>query len=159
MKPSCPAASWQPAPLSRWVRADGCGGRWAAQRVPGQSLIAIKLAIYFSCKDSAQDRTRADDARCRHSSTAAPIQVTGCKAGVRTTISPKEPTISLWASPASCVAWSISSIRKRVRRPAKTARRPILSELTEGVWGRWCGSHGPRCLGGRWGQLGQPVEH
>jgi hypothetical protein len=47
--------------------------------------------------------------------------------------------MSLWASPASCVDWSISSIRKRARRPAETASRPIRPELAERRVGWWCG--------------------
>jgi hypothetical protein len=51
----------------------------------------------------------------------------------------------LRASPASCVGWSISSIRKRARRPAETASRPILPELTDGAWDSGvAGSRGPR---------------
>jgi RNase P subunit RPR2 len=36
---------------------------------------------------------------------------------------------------------------KRARRRAKTARRPILPELTDGVWGGGVAHHGLRCLG------------
>jgi hypothetical protein len=58
--------------------------------------------------------------RCRRSSTAAPIQVTVCKAGFQTTISRKEPMMSLWASPASCVdldEW---------RHPVSSVWHPVL---------------------------------
>jgi hypothetical protein len=47
---------------------------------------------------------------------------------------------------------------KLPRRRAKTASRPVLPELTDGVWGGGVAHHGLRCLGGRWGQLSQLIE-
>ncbi len=39
---------------------------------------------------------------------------------------------------------------KWARRRAKTASRPILPELTDGVWDGGVSHHGLRCLGRRW---------
>jgi hypothetical protein len=66
--------------------------------------------------------------------------------------------MTLCASPASCVAWSSSPIRNWQDDERKRARRPIQVELTDGVWGGGVAHYGLRCLGGRWGQLSQPIE-
>jgi hypothetical protein len=47
-------------------------------------------------------------------------------------------------------------VKKRAGQRAKTANRPILPELTDGVRGGGVAHHGLR--GGHWGQLSQPIE-